>query len=135
MATPHVFSKPYVSISGTDYICMATRVALTPSDIMADASTFCYPGMEIPGTSVWTCEITFKNGYGAAELWNALSAIEKTSVAFVIRPDTGVIGVTNPQADFTAYLPSIPFIDAGMSTTHEFTISMVSEGDPVFTTV
>lgn len=136
MAEPYVYQKPFVSIGGTDYVCMATRVALTPADQMGDASTFCYPGLQIPsGLVVWTFEVTIKNGYGAAEFWNAVSAIETTKVAFVVRPDTGTIGVTNPQADFNAYVPTIPFMDATPGGTHEFTLSMVTVGDPVFTTV
>ena len=134
MAEPFIYTKPFVSIAGTDHVCFATRAALEPADQMGDASTFCYPGLQIPGNTVWTFTMEAKNGYGAAEFWNVLSAIEKTKVAMILRPDTGAIGVANPQADFNIYLPSIPFMNAQESRPHTFTLTAVSVGDPVFTT-
>ena len=134
MADSFIVNDPYVSIDGTDWVARARRVSLIPRDTMADAATYESPGLEIPTNTVWTFEAEFQMTYGASGLWDDLNTMAKTSVAFIIRPDTGTIGVTNPQADFNAYAPTPTFLDAGIGEATTFRWSTIVIGAPVFTT-
>lgn len=137
MAEPYVYTKPYLSLDNgtTDHICMANEVSLTVETQRADAETFCYPGLERAGLAVWTFTANFKIGYGAAESWQVLDALAGTQCSVILRPNTAVVGVTNPQAAFTIDMPYVNFLEASMTSAGNMPVTAVCIGDPVFTTV
>ena len=136
MADPILLVQPLISINSVDMVCYARSVKATASDDMQDIATFCTPNAQRPGSTTWDIEIEWALSYDTAgtDVFNTLLAIAKTSVAVSIRPATGVIGVTNPQMDFSAYIPTPSFIDGGIGESQMTTMTLRPNDDPVFTT-
>jgi hypothetical protein len=127
MADPILLVQPLISINSVDMVCYARSVKMTASDDMQDIATFCTPNATRPGSTTWDVEIEFAQSYDTAgtDVFNTLLAI---------RPATGAVAVTNPQADFTAYIPTPTFLDGGVGESQTFTMTLRPNDDPVFTT-
>jgi|TARA_B110000914_G_scaffold169287_1_gene149855 hypothetical protein len=136
MADPILLVQPLISINSVDMVCYARSVKMTASDDMQDIATFCTPNATRPGSTTWDVEIEFAQSYDTAgtDVFNTLLAIAKTAVAVEIRPATGAVAVTNPQANFTAYIPTPTFLDGGVGESQTFTMTLRPNDDPVFTT-
>lgn len=134
MANPYVASTPYVSVAATDQYAKLRRISITPTDNLADGASFGNPGLEIPSSATWTVELEWPQAFDTAEIWNVWSALEHTSVAFIVSPASGVASVTNPTCTFNAYMPALPFIDAGVGESTIASIRMTTIGAPVFAT-
>lgn len=136
MADPLLLVQPFISINGVDMACYAKSISVTADDDVQDIATFCTPTATRFGATEWTIEIEWMVSYdtSGSDVFNTLLALAKTSVAIIIRPDTGTIGVTNPQLDCTAYMPTPSFIDGGIGEATTFTMSITPTDDPVFTT-
>ncbi len=137
MADPTVITDPKITIDGVDYVCASKKVALVPEDSEVDVETFCNPGGTRPGSTSWKCSVDLKLSYTEGSdtgSWNTLHALRKTKVAVVVAPKDGVASPGNPTATFSAYIPSIPLIDAEVGGVTEYTLELSSVGEPVFAT-
>jgi len=136
MADPILLVTPLVSIAGVDMVAYARSVKAVPSDDMQDISSFTKPTATRPGATTWDVEIEWALSYdtGGSDVFNTLLALAKTSVSFIIRPQTGTIGVTNPQMDFDAYVPTPTYMDGGIGESQTFVTKLRTADDPVFTT-
>lgn len=136
-----VYNKPYVGFgaSPTDYVCNAQSASLTAESVMADASTFCTPGLEIPSHETWTFEVELLMDYTATTgIWDIFNgyatADPRVVTAITLRPDTAAIGTGNPEANFDIWVPQPDFMMARPGETFVWTMSATVVGDPVFTT-
>lgn len=134
MADVYVAVDPSVTIGGTDRICMFSRVALIPEQMMADTETFCDPGGERPSTVKWTLELEGKMSYDTDGSWNVLRALSGTKVAIVVKPADTTVAATNPSASFNAWIPAMPFVDATVGESAPFTLTCPVVGQPTFAT-
>jgi hypothetical protein len=138
VATPYIARAPIVTINGVDFTCHARKITLVPEDEMSDVATFCNPGGVAPGTTHWTCTISALQSFGpessAAGLWETLLALRKTKQVIVIKPSGTLTGAPNQMATFSAWIPSIPFIDSEIGGTTTMDIDFPVIGEPVFAT-
>jgi len=116
--------------------CHGRNLSLVPEDNLEDVETFCAPGLEQPGTTTWTSSISLLQSFGADGAWNLLHAMRKTRKTILIQPTdaAGTPAVGNPTATFEAFLPSVPFVDAGIGEKTEFDFELTAIGEPVFAT-
>jgi hypothetical protein len=140
MADPFVVVDPKITIDSIDFKCASRMVSLIPEDNEADIETFCNPGGTRPGSTNWTCSIEVVLSYGVDASdsvdgsWNQLNAMRKQKKTIVVGPSDDTIGTDNPTATFSAYIPSIPFMDGTIGEAQTFTLELSSVGDPVFAT-
>lgn len=131
-----VVEKPSILIGTIEINCAAGSVSLVPTDKQADIETFCNPGGERPTATHWTLDVDVKLSYGTGTtaLWNQLRALAKTKVTVVIKPSEAAVSDANPSATVTVWMPSIPFINAGIGEASKVTLTMPVVGEPVFAT-
>lgn len=131
-----VIEKPSILIGTIEIQCAAGSVALVPTDKMADVETFCNPGGERPASTSWVIDIDVKLSYGTGTtaLWNQLHALAKTKQTVVIKPADDAVSDSNPSATVSAWVPSIPFVNAPLGEATKFTLTMPCVGEPVFAT-
>lgn len=138
VATPYIARSPIVLINSVDMTCHARKITLIPEDEMSDVATFCNPGGVAPGTTHWTCTISALQSFGPEGanigLWETLLALRKTKQTIVIKPAGATVGVPQVMATFTAWIPSIPFIDSEIGGTTTMDIELNVVGEPVFAT-
>lgn len=132
---PHLFIKPAVTINSTDAICHFSQVTLVPNQEFVDIETYCNPGGEAPGKVSWRANLRVRMSYGTDSAWTFFSALAGQSALFEIRPDSGTVANTNPEASFSAYIPALPFIpdhEIGQSATFDLECRVI--GAPVVAT-
>ena len=140
VATPYIARMPSLLIGtapGTELVCHARKVSLVPTTNTTDVETFCNPGGTAPGTDTWVCEFDALQSYGdtgSPGLWDTLRPLANTAVTFTLKPADGTVSATNPSATFTAWVPSIPFIDAEIGGNTVLTVTCPLVGAPVFAT-
>ena len=132
MADVYVADMPSVKIGATEYICHMRKVRLIPTDVMADIETFCDPGGERPSSTSWMAEFDIAQSFDTAGAWNLLRALAKTKQTFIIKPADAAVGVTNPSATVSAWVPSIPFTDSEIGKATIYTLKCKVVGQPVF---
>lgn len=138
---------PKITINGINYTATARSAMLTAEDDEVDISTFANPKGMRPGATDWTAEIELNLTYGPIETattppadagtWNTLNALRKTKVVVVMGPKSGVATVSNPTATFSAYIPTISFMNGEVAAGEAQRIAPLTLnpiGDPVFTT-
>lgn len=138
VATPYIARKPSVLIGAVELRGHGNTVRLTNEDNMADVDTFDNPEGEAPGTTSWEFEMDLLQSFGPeagnAGLWDTLRPLAKTKAIFTVKPNTVAVAVTNPQAVFEAWVPSIAFLDSTRGDSTRLTVSFKVIGEPVFTT-
>lgn len=140
VATPYRAINPSVVIGASEIelICHARRVALVPTDEMADVETFCNPGGEAPSTTTWVLTIEALQSFGPETtnpgLWETLHTMAKTKQTVVVKPADTAVGPTNPSATMEVWVPSIPFLDSGIGEATTFDVEFKVIGEPVFAT-
>lgn len=135
MADPYRAVLPEITIDTVDFKCHARKLSLLPDQKFEDVSTFCNPGGQIPTTATWKCTLEMLQSFGINGAWNQLRALSGTLQTIVVYPGAGTTAaVTNPEATFDAWIPSIPFLDATPGSTMTYTLELQVEGEPVFAT-
>ena len=113
--------KPSISIGGTEFQCMSRTASLVPGDFI----NFC--------EQEWTLTVDIEVSYGAAGSWTVLDGFRDSEQEVIVKPSDGAISADNPSATFDAVIPAIPFMnDATRGERMVFTLTLVSEGEPVF---
>lgn len=135
---------PTLTIDDIAFTATARSAKLMAEDDAVDKSNFADPKGERPGATKWTYEIELELTYGDAQIaagttvdagtWQTLNAMRKTKKVFVIAPKDAAASATNPTATFSAYVPTVPFIDGEVAAgeVQRFTLTGVAIGDPVF---
>lgn len=113
-----------LTVGGVELKCRARSVNLDP----LSGVVLCTDDLEYEMTA--EIELT----YGATGTWNQLNALVGTSVAVVLAPLDSTVATSNPEAQFNAFLPPIPFIAAAPDEVGTFTLTIQSEGGVVFDT-
>lgn len=134
MADVFVVTDPSILIGSVELVCHGSHVALTPNPIMADISTWCDPEGEREAIASWTFSVELKQSYGTEGTWTDLNALKRTKVTVVVKPADATVSADNPSATFDMWMPSIPFIDAGIGESTSFTLEAKVIGEPVFST-
>lgn len=92
------FKAPFLSIDAVDLSARVESLTLTYESEANDASAGGDATRNmLPGLLNWGVEINFRQDYAAAQVDATLFPKVGTNCALVIRPDTGVIGVNNPE--------------------------------------
>ena len=116
--------SPSILIDGVEYKCKARSVTLEPN---GTALNFCEDEFD------FSAEIEL--GYGTGESWTLLSALAKTIVDVVLKPEDAAVGEGNPSATFQFRVPSIPFMSSATRGDRQtMTLSGPTEAEPVFAT-
>ena len=114
---------PKISIDGTDVKAMSKSVTVAPGDDLNFVE------------NEWTCSIDVELAYGAGLSHTVISALRDTVVEVIIAPVNGTVGAGNPFCTSDACIPAIPFMMGAVRGERQtFTLDLVSEGEPVFTT-
>lgn len=134
MATVYTMTDPSILVGAVQLKCLSSKVSLIPTDNFVDVETFCNPGGEAPSTTTWVMSATIVQSFGADGAWNLLNPLAGTTVTIVLKPDDSAIGVGNPTATFSAYVPSIPFVDSEVGEATRYDLEFKLVGGPVYTT-
>jgi hypothetical protein len=112
---------PSILIDEVEYKCKARSVSLEPGDHI----NFC--------EQEWTFTAEIELGYGVAESWNLLHALQDTIVDVVLKPEDSGVAATNPAAAFQIRMPSVPFMTgAARGERMTFSLEITTEAAPVF---
>lgn len=115
--------KPSISIGGTEFKCSGRSATLEPGDFI----NYC--------EQEWTFEVELELSYGATGTWTLLDAMRDTEQEVILSPSDGAVSADNPSATFDAVIPAIPFMsDATRGERMTMTLTLTSEGEPVFAT-
>ena len=82
----------------------------------------------IAGLKNWSVDVEFNQDYAATKTDATLFALVGTSVALVMRPDSGVIGPTNPEFTGNAFLESYSPIGGSIGEVHTTTVTFKGSG-------
>jgi len=116
--------SPSILINSVEYKCKARSVTLEPN---GTALNFCEDEYE------FSAEIEL--AYGTGESWTLLSALAKTVVDVVLKPEDATTALMNPSATFEFYVPSVPFMSSATRGDRQtMTLSGPTEAEPVFAT-
>lgn len=136
VATPYIATNPYITINGTiDLVCHARTVRLTAEDNEVDVDTFCNADGVAYGTTKWVFETDALQSFGTGGtpgIWSLLYPLRKTTATFVVKPLNAANSTSNPQATFTAWIPTVPFLDSDRGDSTVMTLTFPLVGEPVF---
>ena len=114
---------PSILIDSVEYKCFAQSVSLTPQDY----SNFCEED--------WEFSADIELGYGAAETWNLLDALDDTNVDIVLKPEDAAVAITNPTATFQIRMPAVAFLaSTSRGDKQAITLTAMTLVAPVFAT-
>ena len=114
---------PKISINGTDVKGMSRTVDVEPGDRLNFVE------------NEWTCSLEVELAYGTGLSHTVISALRDTVAEVILAPTNAVVAAGNPHCTFSARIPPIPFMmGAENGSRQTFTLELVSEGEPVFTT-
>ena len=123
MAAKRIYS-PSILINSVQYKCKARSVTLEPN---GTALNFCEDEFD------FSAEIEL--GYGTGESWTLLSALAKTIVDVVLKPEDADVAAANPSATFQFRVPSVSFmLSATRGDRQIMTLSGPTETEPVYAT-
>lgn len=103
-----VLTDAFVSIDGNDISAYVTSVTLEYSADMPEDTTMGDDTHLMIGGGLknWSLSVECNNDYTAAALDSILFPLVGTSFAIILRPDSAVVGVNNPQFTGTGVLES-----------------------------
>ena len=84
----------------------------------------------IAGLYTWGFSVTFLQDFAAAKVDVTLAAIQAggVAVAFVLRPDSAVVGATNPEWTGSVLLSSYPYLDGTVADLGTTTVTLTGTG-------
>lgn len=104
-----IFENAFLSIGGVDLSDHIRQLTLNYQAELQDITAMGDNSRErLGGLKDWSLEAEFNQDFAAAKVDATLFALVGTSVAIVIRPDTGVVAATNPEYTGNAILESYP---------------------------
>lgn len=134
---PYIAENVSLKIGGgaVEFICHARTLALTPNVKDVNVETFCTPGTTKMVHRNSTLKAKIVQSFGTEGAWNKLNALVGQKVTVVVLPDsTTAVGVGNPSATFSAFMPPVAFLDSELQDVSLFDLEMTSVGKPVIAT-
>lgn len=103
-----VLTNAYISLNSNDLSTYVTSVTLDYSADMPEDTTMGDDThvMVAGGLKNWSVSLEFNNDYTSASLDSILFPLVGTTFPVILRPDTAVVGVSNPQYTGTGVLES-----------------------------
>ena len=104
-----VLTDPFISIAGNNVSDHFTSVALPVEAETQEATAFGDDWRtRLGGLKDWSASLDFNQDFANNQLDSLMWPLIGTSVAVVIRPDSGPVGAANPQFSGSAILMSYP---------------------------
>ena len=124
-----VLQNAFVSIDGTDLSDHVRSVTLNYSAEMQDQTAMGDDTREsIGGLKQWSMDVEFNQDYAASEVDATMFGIVGTTVAIILRPDTGAVSATNPQFTGNGVIESYPPIGGAVGDVHTTSVTIQSAG-------
>lgn len=126
-----VLTNAFLSVDGTDLSDHVRQITLRinnePQDITAMSDTF---RNRIAGLKDWSADVEWNQDYAASEVDVTLQAIVLGDglASLVIRPDAGVIAVTNPEYTGDAIIQDYQAVGGAVGDVHVSPTSFLGAG-------
>lgn len=137
-AQPKFITSPYIQIgtSGSAVIFgpVSGHVALKVTQDENTVETFSgvYTSYK---AEKWILEATIPMSYAVTTgAWAVLRAMANTTQTFECRPDSAIVGTSNPKATGTVYVKGFDFLDAGPGEATDVDLIFAVQGTPTFAT-
>ena len=124
-----VLVDAFVSVGGNDISSNVSSATLTyEADAVEKTCMGDTTHLNMGGLKNWGLEIELLDDYDAAEIDSIMFPLVGTEVACIIRPDSAVVGVDNPQYTGQGVVTSYPPIGGSVGDAAGSSISIVPAG-------
>lgn len=125
-----VLDNAFLSVGGVDLSDHVRSVTLSYSAELQDVTAMGDDTRNrLGGLKDWSVSVEFNQDYAANEVDATLFSLVGTSVALIIRPDTGSASATNPQFSGNAILESYQPLGGSVGDAHVAPVTFQGNGD------
>ena len=124
-----VLTDPFISLGGNDVSDHFTSVALPVEAETQEATAFGDAWRtRLGGLKDWSATMDFNQDFAAGQIDALMWPLLGTNVAVIIRPDSAVVGVNNPQFTGNAILMGYPPLGNSVGELAVGSISLMANG-------